>query len=53
MGYVHTKKSFRNLIKSNRNKIVFTIFPIALEPNGRPFVAPNKFENGKYNLISG
>ena len=30
------EKSFRNLIKSNRNMIVFTIFPIDLKPNGRP-----------------
>ena len=25
-SWVHTEKSFRNLIKSNRNQIVFTIF---------------------------
>ena len=34
------EKCFRNLIKSTRNQIVFTILP-------------NRLENGIYNLISG
>jgi len=34
---VHTEKSFGNIIKSDRNQIVFTIILIDLDPNGRPF----------------
>ena len=32
------EKTFHNLVESNRNKIVFTIFPIELEPIGIPYV---------------
>ena len=28
------------------------LFPIDLEPNGRPFAVPNQSKKGKYNLIS-
>ena len=35
--FLQTENFFRNLIESNRNQIVFTISPIDLEPNGRPF----------------
>ena len=38
--HAHTvcvKRSHRDLIKYNRNQIVFAIFPIDLEPNGRSF----------------
>ena len=46
----HTEKSFRNLIKSNRIQIVFTILGfIWIETNARLF--SNQSENGKYNLI--
>ena len=44
-----------NLIKSNRNQIVFTILssyshlPIDFEPNGRVRLVPNQLESGKYN----
>ena len=48
---VHTEKYFRNLVKSNRNQILFTIFPIDLELQAKFFLAPNHSENGKYNLI--
>ena len=48
----HTEKYFRNLIKSTRNPIVFTIFwLIWIQPEIR--LDPNQPENGKYNLISG
>ena len=33
----NTEKYLRNLLKSNRNQIIFTIFPTDLDPNGRPF----------------
>ena len=53
-----TEKSFRNLIKSTRNQIVYTIFslkkiPIDLEPDECPFGFKSISENNLYNLISG
>ena len=42
----------RNLIKSNRNQIVFTIFWFVWNQTDVRFVS-NQLENGKYNLISG
>ena len=48
----HTEKSFRNLIKSNRNQIELIIFwLIWIQTEVR--LDPNQSENGKYNLISG
>ena len=48
----HTEKSFRNLIKSTRNQIVFTIFRLIwIQTNFR--LDLNQSKNGKYNLISG
>ena len=44
---MHTEKSFRNLVKSNRNQIVFTIFRLIWNQ-----MVPNQSENGKWNLIS-
>ena len=49
---VHTKKYFRNLIKSTRYQIVFTIFLLSWNQTYARLV-PNQLENGKYNLISG
>ena len=46
-----TQKSFRNLIKSNRNQIVFTIFRLIWNQTDVRLV-PNQSANGKYNLIS-
>ena len=48
---VHTEKSFRNLIKSNRNQIVFTIFRLIWHQKDVRLV-PNQSENGEYNRIS-
>ena len=55
----HTEKYFRNLIKSNRNQIVFTIFRLAWNSkrqtdtanSKRPFAVPNQLENDNYNQI--
>ena len=48
----HTEKSFRNLIKSTRNQIVFTIFRLIwIQTDVR--LDPNQSEDGNYNLISG
>ena len=48
----HTEKSFRNIIKSTRNQIVFTIFRLIwIQTDVR--LDPNQSEIGKYNLISG
>ena len=48
---IHTEKSFRNLIKSTWNQIVFTIFRLIwIQTDVR--LDPNQSENGKYNLIS-
>ena len=47
----HTQKSFRNLVKSNRSLILFTIFRfIWNQPDLR--LVPNQSENSKCNLIS-
>ena len=48
---VHTEKYIRNLIKSNQNQIVFTIFWLISNQTDVRLV-PNESENGKYNLIS-
>ena len=48
---VHTEKSFRNLIKSNRNQILFTIFWLIWYQKDVSLV-PNQSVHGKYNLIS-
>ena len=47
---VRTEKSFRNLIYSNRNQIVFTIFRLIWKQMDVSLVS-NQSENGKYNLI--
>ena len=50
-GLLHTEESFRNLVKSNRNQIVFTIFwLIKSQTDVRLF--PNQSVHGKYNMIS-
>ena len=49
---VHTEKYFRNIIKSTRNQIVFTIFRLIWNRTD-VHLLPNRSENGKYNLISG
>ena len=43
---------FPNLIKSNRNQIVFTIFRLIWNQTN-VCLDPNLWENGEYNLISG
>ena len=48
----HTGKSFRNLIESTRNQIVFTIFQLIWNQTDVQLV-PNQSENGKYNMIFG
>ena len=50
--FLHTEKSFRNLIKSTRNKIIFTIFWLIWNQTAVSSV-PNQSENGKHNQISG
>ena len=51
MVHRHTEKSLRNLVKSNQNPIVFTIFRLIL--NQKIFsLVPNQSKNGIYNLIS-
>ena len=50
---LHTEKSFRNLIESTRNQIVFTIFWLIWIQTDSVRLVPNHSENGKYNLISG
>jgi len=47
----HTRNSFRNLIKSNQNRIVFTIFRLILNQTDVRLI-PNRSENCKYNPIS-
>ena len=49
--HVHTEKPFRNLIESNRNKIVFTIFRLISNQTDIRLV-PHQSENYQYNLIS-
>ena len=46
----HAEKSLRNLIKSNRSQIVYTIFRLIWNKTDIRLV-PNQMENGKYNLI--
>ena len=52
--FILAEKSRRNLSKSNRNQIVFTIFLDWFgTANGRcPFAVPHQSKNGKFNLIS-
>ena len=47
----YTEKSFRNLIKSNWNRIVFTMHRLIWNQMEVRLVL-NQSENGKYNLIS-
>ena len=47
----HTEKSFRNLIKSNRNQIVLTIFRLIWNETDVLLVS-NQSVHSKYNLIS-
>ena len=47
---LHTEKSCRNLIKSNRNQIVFTMHRLIWNQTYFGLV-PNQLENGNYNLI--
>ena len=47
-----TDKSFRNLIYSNRNQIVFTMHRLIWNIKRTcPFDVPNQSENGEYNLL--
>ena len=46
-----SEKYFRNLVKSNWNQIVYTIFRLIWNQKDIRMV-PNQSENGKYNLIS-
>ena len=50
--WLHTEKSFRNLIKSNRNQNVLTMHRFIRNQTDVRLVT-NQSENGKYNLISG
>ena len=47
----HTEIYFQNLIKSTRNQIVFTIFPLIWNQTDVRLV-PNQSQNVDYNLIS-
>ena len=47
----HAEKSFLNLIKSNRNHIVFTILRSIWNQTDVRLI-PNQLEDSKYNLIS-
>ena len=51
LNKLHTEKSFRNLIKSYRNQIVFTMHRLIWNKTDVR-LAPNHSENGKYNLLS-
>ena len=51
-SFQHIEKYFRNIIKSNRNQIVFTIFQLTWRQSDVRLV-PNQSENGNYNLILG
>ena len=51
IGSAHTEKSFRNLIKSNWNQIVFTIFWFIWHQIDIR-LAQNQSGNDEYNLIS-
>ena len=44
---------FRNLVKSTRNQIAFTIFRLICIQTDIVRLDPNQSENGKCNLISG
>ena len=52
---IHSRRTFffRNLIKSTRNQIVFTILRSLWIQTNAVRLHPNRSENGKYNLISG
>ena len=49
---VHTEKSFRDQVTSNRNLIVFTIFRLIWNQT-EVCLDLNQSENSKYNLILG
>ena len=49
---IHTGKHFWNLIKSNWNQIVNTIFRLIWKQTETIRLLPNQSVNGKYNLIS-
>ena len=49
--HAQTEKYFRNLIKSNQNQIVFTIFRLIWNQTDFRLV-PNQSENSKYSRIS-
>ena len=49
-SYITTEKSFRNLINSNWNQIVFTTFRLIWCQND-VLLVPNQSENGKYNSV--
>ena len=49
--YLHTEESFRNLIQSTRNQIIFIIFRLIWIQMTTVCLVPNQLENGKYNLI--
>ena len=48
---IHIEKTFRNVVISDRNQIVFTIFRLIWNQKDVR-LDPNQSENGKYNLIS-
>ena len=48
---VHTEKSFRNLIKTNRDQIVFSTYWLIWNQMNSVHLFPNQSDNGKYNLI--
>ena len=48
---LHAEKCFLNLVKSNRNQMVFTILRLILNQTDFRFV-PSQSENGKYDLWS-
>ena len=50
---LHTEKSFRNIIASNRNQIVFTNFWLIWNQTDGFRLVPNRSINGNHNLISG
>ena len=50
-GWTYTEKYFQNLIKSNRNEIVFTIFRMIWNQTD-VLCVPNQSENVHYNLIT-
>ena len=51
LSATHTEKTFWNLVNSNRNQIVFTIFRLIWNQKDVCLVL-NHLKNGKYNLIS-